>query len=473
MKHVGRLGTKDEKIAQAVAYPSAFGELVLGYKFHPKQKKALDACRFPGTRVTIAAGNGTGKTSRILPTLVLWHQYLWPAGKVKVTSGSYTQVEDQIYPNIEVHKNRFPKWHWLETPFFESMRDDGRKGFFRGFTTNDPGKAEGDHEDGPDCPLLFIVDEAKTCPMWLKKVLTVRVRPTRLILMSSHGFAEGWFWETHKMTDGWDRHNISVDDCPHISAEEIAQIDEDCQGEPDFANAAKGYDFIPLVQDAVIDGKAFDECMNNPPKEQRAGEIHAFCDFAWSGGGNENVLAVRRGNVVSIEACFKCDHLKSTPMNPSPGIVDIFIAHFSRLGLEGHCISGDEGSGGRLVMDELDSRRWFLTRVNNQDTATDSDRYGNIGAEMWYNAGKLVTAMAVVLPKDKKFRVQALSRKRKVDKRGKLIIESKEEMKEDGRQSPDVADAVFGCMMPKGGFGTGAISFALPMAVGRYQTMGG
>ena len=275
------------------------------------------------------------------------------------------------------------------------------------------------------------------------------------------------------MTDGWDRHEISVDDCPHISPEEIAQIDEDCQGEPDFANAAKGYDFIPLVQDAVIDGKAFDECLNNPPPEQRDGPISAFCDFAWSGGGNENVLALKRGNVVSIEACFKCDHLKSSPMNQSPGIVDIFISHFQRLGLDASCISGDEGSGGRLVMDELDSRGWFLTRVNNQDTANDSDHYGSVGSEMWYAAGKLITARAVVLPKDKKFRVQALSRKRKIDKKGRLICESKEEMKADGRQSPDVADAVFGAMMPHGGFATGAISFALPIQVGKYVQMGG
>lgn len=196
----GKLPSKEEQMARALSSPANFGRIVLGYDLTPKQEAALDMCREPGM-YGIACCNGGGKTSVIIPSLVLWHQSLWPAGKSKVTSGAYLQIEDQVWPAIMRHKEKFPNFKWLETPFFKSVDPETRtEGFFRGFTTNEPGRAEGDHEELPNRPLLFIVDEAKTSAAWLKGVLVGRVRPTRLILMSSHGFAEGWFYDVMRMS---------------------------------------------------------------------------------------------------------------------------------------------------------------------------------------------------------------------------------------------------------------------------------
>jgi hypothetical protein len=192
---------KSEMLAHSMANPADFAEIRLGYKLSPQQRKALEMCKEPGY-YAIACCNEGGKTSRILPALVLWHQLLWPAGKTKVTSGAFQQIEDQVWPAIYRHKDLFPAWHWRETPSFESLDEDtGLWGFCKCFTTNHPGRAEGDHEELPNSPLLFIVDEAKTCATWLKQVLVGRVRPTRLVLMSSHGFAEGWFYEVMRLSN--------------------------------------------------------------------------------------------------------------------------------------------------------------------------------------------------------------------------------------------------------------------------------
>jgi hypothetical protein len=109
---------------------------------------------------------------------------------------------------------------------------------------------------------------------------------------------------------------------------------------------------------------------------------------------------------------------------------------------------------------------WYLNRVNNGATAADSDHYANTGAEIWYEAGKHITLKTYVLPNDMLFRGQALSRKRIANLKGKLAVESKEEMQKRGVASPDVADAVFGAMMPSSGFGVIGMTWALPMAVG-------
>jgi hypothetical protein len=463
----GRLNAKDERLARLIQNPANFAEIYLGYDLHRKQREALTACEMPGCKVTIACCNEGGKTSRILPSLVLWHQALFPAGITLVTSGSYMQVESQIWPAIEQHKRKFPRWKWFETPRFETFNEDlGREGFFKGFTTNHPGRAEGAHEDGPDVPLLYIVDEAKTSPEWLRKVVEARVRPTRLILMSSHGFAEGWFYETHRLLDGWTRINISADDCPHIPQETIEQVKKDFAGQPEFVDSVLGYDFMPMIQDAVINGKALDECLANPPVANKVGERHAFCDFAWSGSGDQNVLALREGNVIGIENKFHCDHLVASGKNPTPGIVERFIADFLRLGLGPNQISGDEGGGGKLVMDAMDEKGWVLNRVNNGAPATDSEHYGSVGAEIWYEGSKHITNKTYVLPQSRTFRGQALSRKRTYNAKGKLMVETKEDMRKRGVASPDEADAVLGAMAPGGGFGARGISWAQSVGAG-------
>lgn len=453
-------------MAAHIANPANFGETILGFSFSQKQREALEACGPPGSCVSLMACNGGGKTSRVLVTLVLWHMQLFPQGKVKVTSGSYPQIEDQVWPAIIAHKDRYPLWKWFETPFIDipAVMANGERGggFFRGFTTNHPGRAEGDHEDGEDKPLLFIVDEAKTAAEWLKRVLMGRVRATRTILMSSPGFAEGWFFETQRFGgDRWKTVRITWDDCPWISSEEKEAAIGEFQGQPEFIDSIAGKDFMPLVQDAIINGKALDECLANPPPANLQGEVHAFCDFAWSGSGDQNILGLRRGNVITIEKKFHCDHLIATGKNPTPGIVEIFVGEFLRLGLEPTQISGDEGGGGRLVMDALDGAGWVLNRVNNGGTASDSEHYANMGSQIWFEAGKHITNKTFVLPKSMTFRAQALSRKRVANAKGKLQAESKELMRTDrGVASPDEADAGFGCMMPRGGFSSGGISWA-------------
>ena len=490
-------------LAKAAANPADFAELILWPRFvdgvdrgetlYAKQRQFLEVCaselgksfgntndggRRPGPpgRVALMAANGGGKTARCLPALVIWLFHIWPLAKIKITSGAWTQVETQIWPALEQFRARFTQtspgdgfsyaWKWYETPYievaqFKGNAPSGRKGFLACITTNDPGRAEGDHGELPDQPLIWIVDEAKTSAQWLKKVLVGRIRPQLLVLMSSPGHEDGWFYEAMRKDDSYRRVELWAEDCSHISPDEIKQIKDDWKDFPAFAESILGHEFMPLVEDSVINGPALDECIANPPKREETGDVHAFCDFAWSSGGAENTMALRRGNVITLPVAFHNDHLVASPKNPTPGVCETFIAHWQRLGLEAHQISGDEGGGGKLVMDALDTMGWCLTRVNN-DGVPSNERYGSTGSEIWYEGSKQITARTVVLDIDQKTRGQMLNRKR-VTKAGKekLYIESKPDMAKRGVQSPDRADAVFGAMMPHGGFSSGLIKAAV------------
>ena len=510
----GRLAKTKEDESLVLAHPGYWAEIVLGMRLSPKQMEVLNYFRKDNTKAAVMAANGAGKTARILPALVHWHQFVYPGGKVKVTSGSYTQIEDQVWPAIRTYKEKFPHYHWLETPYF-STRDEetGREGFCNCFTTNHPGRAEGDHADGeivrakdlirdggisdpeeldrliaevkenPDLevndgsyPLLYIVDEAKTCPEWLEGVIVGRVRPSRLLIMSSPGFSEGWFYKAMTSDDSFKRFTITADDCPWISKQEIADIRHTWREYPEFAGAILGENFLNLVENAVINGKALDENLANPPPRRPDGDRHLFCDFAWSGSGDENVAAERRGNVITLAECFHSDHLMATTKQPTPGIVERFIGIFLRLGYspgDAGKISGDEGGGGKLVLDALEQRGWYLNRVNNGATAADSDHYANVAAEMWFEGGKQIHAKTYVLPQDKLMRGQMLNRKQLVNKKGKLALESKEDMRARGVPSPDRAEAVIFAMAPTGGYATDVLTWAAPVAVGRYSEMMG
>jgi phage terminase large subunit len=262
---------------------------------------------------------------------------------------------------------------------------------------------------------------------------------------------------------GYKAFRICAEDCAHISAEEIAKVRQDWIGYPEFADSVLGYGFMPMIADAVINGKALQECVANPPKALPDGEVHAFCDFAWSGSGAENVLALRRGNVITLEACFHCARLGD--------ICSEFINHFNRLGLDPSCISGDEGGGGKLVLDKFEELNWYLERFQFGAPANDSEHYASIGAEIWYEASKKIVSKGIIVPNDPTLKGQLQNRKRKINTKGKLAIETKEDMLKRGVSSPDRGDAFVGCCAPGGGYGATCVSWAQAVDLGTTGAM--
>lgn len=454
-------------MSNPIVKPSVFGEKILGLKLYDVQKRVMDSLWKPDTRTSFMCCNNGGKTSRVMVVLILWHLWTWPRGKVKSTSGSWIQIIDQLCPNLGVHREKFEdEMEFFTTPLVRTKEG----GFWRGFSTNEPGRAEGDHADGPERPLLCIVDEAKTVPNKIFQAFDRCVgldSPTRYLIASSPGYAEGMFYQSQTINRrDWQVFRQTANDTPHITQKQIEDIRKRWAGFPAFAASMLGEDFMPLVEDAIIELKALDFCLGNPTK-MVLGEVRAFCDFAWSNDGDENVLAVCNGNRVTIEAAFHADNLHD--------ICSTFERNFRRLGIVSHQISGDEGSGGKMIMDELDKRGYVLNRVNNGSPANDEEHYCSIASEVWYEGSKRIYDNSIVLPQDNDLRGQLLSRKRIKGSRGRLAIESKADMRKRGVPSPDKADSVLGCIMPLGGFqqASGGDFKMLPLKMGGYEYVGG
>jgi len=424
-----------------LAMPDVFAECVLNMQLYPKQREVLRAIARPGAAISFRSCNEGGKTKRVICAAILWHLLNYPKGHVISTSGGHRQIQDQLVPALHAYQSLFPKWNFFRTPRIEA---ESLSCFWEGFSTDEGGKFEGHHANGPDEPLLIIVDEAKTVKDDIFEAIE-RCKPTRLLIASSPGYTEGEFYRSQTTRAKFYQTFVQrAAECPHWKQEEMDRLREKWGENHPLYRSMVMAEFMESVADAIVGLKDLEDLIANPPVARKAGrdpyQFKAFCDFAWSGRGDENVLALRDGNVITLEETFRADNLQA--------LCGRFVAAFNRLGLQPWQIDADEGGGGKLICDYLQEMGWRINRVNNGAAPRYCKHYANLAAEMWFEGAKKIARREIILPNDDELRAQILDRKQIPNAQGKLAVESKTDMKKRGVDSPDRADAVFGAMTP-------------------------
>jgi len=255
--------------------------------------------------------------------------------------------------------------------------------------------------------------------------------------MSSPGGPSGAFYKAFtKEASYWDTHSVTAFDCPHIPKDWIDEQTEKWGIEHPLVRSMIYGEFMDLgSENLVIPYNSLQFCYQNPPSK-RSGRKLAFCDFA--AGGDENVLCVRDGNEILPLKCWK-------ERNTMEG-VGRFIMEFKKLGLEAQNIYADAGGLGIPMCDALAEAGWVVNRVNNGSRALDDRHYGNRGAEMWYESARMIEKGDVRLPEDDTLVEQLTTRLGKTNSKGKLMLESKDDMRSRGLNSPDRADALVGAL---------------------------
>lgn len=380
-----------------------------------------------GAAVAVKAANGSGKTTVIVAGAALWHAAVFPKSLTICTAGVFRQVKEQLFPSVRSHAHRFRGWSFLET---EVEAHNGSR--ILGFSTDEPGKFEGWHSQN----LLVIVDEAKSVPDPIFQAVE-RCQPTRLLLLSSPGGCSGTFYQAfNERRKFFRQHTVTAAQCPHISPAWIQEQIEKYGEHHPLVRSMIFAEFMSMGEDGAVIPLAFVERLLTSPPEYRAGESSAFCDFA--AGGDENVLAIREGNRVRIPAAWReKDTMRA---------VGRFIQLFEEHGLKAEQISGDEGGLGGPMIDRLAESGWPINRVNNGAAARDLEHYHNLGAEIWYEGRTQIERGQIILPNDRELIAQLTSRRGWPDSKGRLQLESKEDLRSRNLPSPDRADAVLGAM---------------------------
>ena len=420
-----------EEKKDILAIPSVFCRKFLGMELYDNQAAIMDGAAPHGSRTSLRTCNESGKTSKIITGLILWHSIF---GTSISTSGSWAQVTNQLVPNLKRFQNKFPEWE------FNATTIQSKKGpKWIGFSVSEEGRAEGyhgylDRDPMKDVPLMAFIDEWKSVPRGIEEAID-RCNPQRFLGASSPGYAEGGFYDSQtKNAALYKCYKIDYTQCPHIDPETIAKRIKKYGLNHPLVRSMLFAEFMELVEGAIINLKDIEDCMEYPPK-QGPGDRRAACDFA--AGGDENVLAFRIGNRVTIEDAWFDRNTMSA--------VGKFITHFKRLsnqyGLRPDEIDCDADGLGRSMVDAIREAGWPVNDFHGGSGAH-QDHYFNRITECWHEAAAKIAGRQIILPNDEDFRAQAINRKVKHHSKGKLWIESKAEMKDRGVSSPDRADAV-------------------------------
>ena len=417
--------------------PAEFAVLRLGMTPYEWQAECLEAFGLQdngGPPVAIVAANGSGKTANIVAPAVLWFLQRYPRGQVVITSGSFRQVEKQLFPALKAHRWLFPEWTFLQT---EIKTDSG--GFAVGFSTDDPGRAEGWHPKVSDDidPVCIIVDESKTVPDGVFEAFDRCTRKFQL-WVSSPGAPRGQFYEAHHSRAGsFYTRKVRSTECPHIdSAKRARDLQTYGEDHPVYRSMHLA-EFTSDNARLVIDSMRLARAVEGQPDANTDGETVAFCDFA--AGRDENVLAIRRGNhaeVVhawretdTVQACRKFAHL--------------FEEHDLR---PGH-VWGDADGLGTVMIDQLSELGWPVNRFHGGKPSTLPDEYANLIGEVWHVGIREIERGRIHLGQLDQVTFQQLSsRKSEWASNGKLRVEPKDSMAKHGLRSPDRADALLGCI---------------------------
>jgi phage terminase large subunit len=389
-----------------------------------------------GWPVALLTCNGAGKTSVVSAWAMAWLYYAYPRAKAVATSGSGNQLQNQLWPAVIQH---LPAGSETAMGSLPCKIRTPKGGVGIGFSTNDPGKAEGWHPtvSGQVDPVAIFVDEAKTVDDGIFTAFdrcTARFR----LYTSSAGAPQGKFFDMFgKLSQYHWTMRVPYNLCPHIERENPGRTEKNRMeyGEDSWQyKSIELAEFVdPNSERLVLSPHQLTNALERNPKRDKSGEVVAFCDFA--AGRDENVLAVRRGNSVKIIQAWK---EKDTVQAARQ-----FVELFKQQQLTAGQIWGDADGLGIGFINQFADMNWHINQYRGGQPAPDNEAYASLVSQTWHDAANQIKRGEIHLEEiDAITFDQITTRKSEWNNRGKLAVQSKETLP----KSPDRGDAILGCI---------------------------
>lgn len=435
--------------------PAEHAILELGrtpYDWQIATLEAIGLQEFGGPPVAIAAANGSGKTNDVIAPAISWFLRKFPQGWVIMTSGSWNQLKNQLWPSLSGLKRMNPGWRVRRGSECTVTTPEGRKsgiGSVIGFSTNDPNRAEGWHPKLPrdpltrmsDDPVFIIVDEAKGVP---DEIFGAFQRCTRKFQLwtSSPGKPEGKFYNSFTRNAGlyWTR-RIPSSECPHIDPEKIAFDKEELGEDSPLFRSMHLAEFTSLDNKVVLTPEALTHAFLIQPLADETGEMVGFSDFA--AGGDEDTISIRRGNYPRLVDAWR-DH--DTVQNRRR-----HINRYQTEGISPGQVWADADGMGIPIVKDMAEEGFRPMEFRGGFPAFDPEKYANLISQVWIEGCRLIERGKLHLGPRSEFSSalfeQLTTRRLEWDDKGRLRIESKKKMKERGVKSPDRADSYLGSIM--------------------------
>jgi phage terminase large subunit len=380
-------------------------------------------------KFAVRAPNGCGKTQRITALSAIRWLQRFPRGKVIITSFDSRQVSDQLWPAIQAQLTKFPRWGVSNAEKVIATPTGGR---LRAFTTDDPGRAEGFHADA-DCPLLIIVDEAKSVPPDIIQAID-RCSYNVLVYISSPGLMQGPFYQAFTSDRGsFVTFAVGLSDCPHISKEKIDDISSSYGEDDPFTRSTLFGEFMQTDDSVQHVFELSDIEINRSASIGLTPGLETTAiDFA--GGRDRNVVLKRTGNHVQV------GNIKAWREKNTNAAVGRILGFLNAMKCKASHTWADADGIGLTLVNDLNAAGWKVNRFYG-NSASPHPRYKNLISYAWHETARRVKKFEIAVPDNQELIADLSSRRLKRDNQGKLWLEDKEEMRERGVNSPDLGDA--------------------------------
>lgn len=394
-------------------------------------------------RTVVPSGHSIGKTF-IASRLALWFLFNFYPAKVITTAPTWRQVEKLLWS--EIAKGYNTSKFMLGGRLLQTELKLEEDWFAIGLSTNAPAADrefgatgfQGFHSEN----LLVILDEGPGVlhEIWVSVESLVTSPNNKILAIGNPSSPVGDFYDACK-SPLWNKIKVSCFDHPNVKEGKIIipgavtkdWVEERRQewGEQSPLWFAKVLgEFPPEGVDTLIPLVWAEACVGLDLPEEGGHKLGV--DVARYGDDYTVLAEIVGKTLMPLEAVNKKD--------TNWTIGRITVLNKRRLF---DAVSVDDTGVGGGVTDGLEEAGVEVVPVNNGERAIDTDTFENRGTEIYWNLREAIRQKELSLPDDKELLNQLCSRRFKYTRKGKIILESKDEYKKrTGGKSPDKADAV-------------------------------
>lgn len=445
----------DESIPLWQNNPVMYFREVLNFEPDNWQAKAAnDLAHNP--KVSIKSGQGVGKTG-LEAAVFLWFITCFPYPRIVATAPTKQQLHDVLWSEISKWMSSSPllshllKW----TKTYVYMIGNEKRWFGVARTATKPENMQGFHEDN----MLFIVDEASGVADSIMEAIlgTLSGENNKLLMCGNPTKTTGTFYDSHTRDRAlYKCHTVSSMDSHRTNKENIDSLIRKYGWDSNVVRVRVRGEFPNQEDDVFIGLSIIEQCCSKLfelPEDALLPNIIFGVDVARFGNDETVIYRNARGKLHIAK------HRRGQDLMATVGdIVALYkktIREFPEYRGRIYVNIDDTGLGGgvtdrlREVKREQKLHRLFVVPINAAEkieTDTPSGRkaaehYNNLTTHMWASLRELLENKEIEMADDEETVAQLSSRKYFMASNGKLQLESKEDMKERGLDSPDRADA--------------------------------
>jgi phage terminase large subunit len=398
----------------------------------PYQTEVLESvAAFP--RNVLVSGHGIGK-STIIAWLVIWFLLTRSLSRVVIVCPEYNrQIKAVVFAEIRkwVRKSRvaLPLEVLAGKVVVQGYGDEWGA---IGVPATDPDRIEGFHADH----LMLCMDEAKGIPQSVFDALQGALTggdDARLVITSTPGGTTGPLYRVvTKGGDAWKVTRLSSEDSTNVSPEWIAERAREWgRGSPLYQARVQGK-FADAGEGVLFPLELLEAATSRELTLPDDAKVVIGVDVARSIAGDENCVAVARGGKLERLSLWRSPDTMATVTRV---LHEVARSNPKRIRVDVGCAGGG-------VIDRLRQMGYRVEEVPFGGGASDPTRFLNKRAEMFFALRTAMEQGKVALPDDDELIADLSAITYEFDQRGRIKLESKDDVRKRLGRSPDRADAV-------------------------------